>query len=151
MKGADGLGSLRNRTAMQTFFGQVRVNPRLRPGYFLWGYTNNENDLLSIFLFIFHQFETVNPTFYQSRRNQWVHFLNDGSICCVLLAVRKIITCKNSAPYSESCLIFIHSKNISRVGWSIISMTNVYFKSATRKNMCTMKCVSCKPHTWNVM
>ena len=27
MKGADGLGSLRNRTAMQTFFGQVGLVP----------------------------------------------------------------------------------------------------------------------------
>ena len=26
MKGADGLGSLRNRTAMQTFFGQVGLD-----------------------------------------------------------------------------------------------------------------------------
>ena len=40
---------------------------------------------------------------------------------------------------------------ISFYGWLNNHVWRMYFKSTTRKNMCTMKCAWCKPHSWNVM
>ena len=78
MKGADGLGSLRNRTALQTFFGQVRVNPNVK----LWlqkkllycGYivhkTTLSNHKLAKFLWVILRFQFFPNTTHRGLTSQ---------------------------------------------------------------------------------